>query len=121
MSVGDQTGVGAEIPDDELDRVVGRLLQRRDARVRRLERISLEPVVGLAALAERRVLPLSGVDVDLLDRGLQGRRVDACVPRELAERPSLQEVAGCAGGGRSGAGTAPRCQGRICARFDDRR
>src|SRR6267378_6574560 len=91
--IGHQTGVCAEIADDHLDRVERSVFDRLHAWIRRVQRIALVTVVGLAALSECRVLALSRMDVDVLYGLFKSCRIDTSLVGEFAQCAALEKIA----------------------------
>ena len=71
MPIGGKTRIGSKIADHEFDRVKGSFFQRSNAGIRSIQSVTLEPVVSLAAFTEGRILPVTGMDVDLPNGGFQ--------------------------------------------------
>ena len=115
--VGRQTRVSAEITDDHLDRVERSVFERLHAWIRRVQRITLVSVVGLAALSECRVLALARMDVDVLYGLFKSCRIDAGLVGEFAQCAALEKVAGAKMTTQGKRERRDGSQDRICATF----
>jgi len=93
VSIGDQAGIGSEITDDELDRVIRGSLKRCDARVRCVQRIPLVAVVRCRALSEGRILSVPGVDIELSNGCLETGWINAGLVSEFAHGRPPEQVA----------------------------
>src|SRR5258705_8510900 len=93
MLIGRQTRVSSEIANDHLDRIERSVFERLHAWIRRVQRITLETVVGLAALSECRVLALARMYVDVLYCLFKSCGINAGLVGEFAQCATLEKVA----------------------------
>ena len=92
--VGPDAGIGAEIADHHLDRVERSVLDRRDARVRPMQRVALVAVVGARSLAESRIAAFRRRGVEFGNGGLESLSVDAGAIGEFGQGRAALEIAG---------------------------
>src|SRR6516165_4465984 len=93
MRVRFDAGIGSEIADHELDRIKGRMGDRRDAGIRAVQRVAHVAVIGARALTESGVASLKGSLVEFGNRRFERSSLDADLRRKRRQRRAALEVA----------------------------